>query len=275
MAINTAEIEDLVPTPHRHFIERFIGIASDNEYIVGVAIGGSYLSGSMDEFSDVDLVIAVDPDHYADMLRERSTIAESAGELLASFSGEHVGEPRLLICLYDNPLLHVDLKFVSQNELAQRVEDPAVLWERDRLVSRVIESSSPSSPGLDRQWIEDRFWVWIHYVSGKIGRGELFEAIDGLSFLRFKVLGPLCQASVDKPPGGVRKLETTVPHLIDRLCDTVSGYSLKECARALRSTVELYRDLRSDSDDLIPRLDAERAVIDYMSKIESRIDSQS
>ena len=43
---------------------------------------------------------------------ERRTIAESCGGLLAAFTGEHVGEPRLLICLYGPPLAHVNLKFV-------------------------------------------------------------------------------------------------------------------------------------------------------------------
>jgi hypothetical protein len=31
--------------------------------------------------------------------------------LLVGFTGEHVGEPRVLICLYGPPVLHVDLKF--------------------------------------------------------------------------------------------------------------------------------------------------------------------
>ncbi|MER7057532.1 MULTISPECIES: hypothetical protein [unclassified Streptomyces] len=27
----------------------------------------------------------------------------------------------------------------------------------------------------DLQWIEDRFWIWVHYGATKLGRGELFE----------------------------------------------------------------------------------------------------
>jgi len=50
--------------------------------------------------------------------------------LLAAFPGDHVGEPRLLICLYGPPLLHVDLKFMSTDEFLHRVEDPMVLWDR-------------------------------------------------------------------------------------------------------------------------------------------------
>ncbi|NRS94850.1 hypothetical protein DFH40_002566 [Clostridium beijerinckii] len=46
-------------------------------------------------------------------MNERIKIAESLGTLLSAFTGEHVGEPRLLICLCEPELLHVDLKFVS------------------------------------------------------------------------------------------------------------------------------------------------------------------
>ena len=46
-------------------------------------------------------------------MQARVQLAESLHLLLAAFTGEHVGEPRLLICLYRSPLLHVDLKYVS------------------------------------------------------------------------------------------------------------------------------------------------------------------
>jgi len=54
---------------------------------------GSFLSDSMDEFSDLDLVIAVEPIPYDSFVAERHRIAGSLGPLLAAFSGEHVGEP--------------------------------------------------------------------------------------------------------------------------------------------------------------------------------------
>lgn len=49
-------------------------------------------------------------------------LAGTLGHLLHAFTGEHVGEPRLLICLYGPELLHVDLKFVTLEMLTQRVE---------------------------------------------------------------------------------------------------------------------------------------------------------
>ena len=70
------------------------------------------------------------------MLAEARQFAQRLGPLLASFTGEHVGEPLLLICLYGPPLIHVDLKFVALHDLEHRVEDGIVVWER-RLRSRL------------------------------------------------------------------------------------------------------------------------------------------
>jgi predicted nucleotidyltransferase len=79
-------------------------VISKDSRFVGVAAAGSFLTGVMDEFSDLNLVIVVAPDRETEVMRARHTIARSLGSLLTAFTGEHVGEPRLLICLYDDPL---------------------------------------------------------------------------------------------------------------------------------------------------------------------------
>src|SRR5678816_2060583 len=99
-----------LPELHREFLLRSIDRLNNDRRIVGVAAGGSFITNSMDEFSDLDLIIAIEPADYAEVNLERMKIAASLGKLLAAFTGEHVGEPRVLICLYEAPLLHVDLK---------------------------------------------------------------------------------------------------------------------------------------------------------------------
>ena len=195
-----------MPDRHRTFLSSAIDQLARDNRIVGIAAGGSFLSDSMDEFSDLDLVIAVEPNHYKSIVTDRHRIAGSLGDLLAAFTGEHVGEPRLLVCLYNgSPILHVDLKFLSLSDLAQRVEDPYVLWEREGRFTKTLKEGIAQYPTPNLQWIEDRFWAWIHYVTAKIGRGELFEALEGLSFLRTTVLGPLALLrSGARPPGCVR-----------------------------------------------------------------------
>ena len=60
-----------------------------------------------------------------------SSYREDLGRPVRRLTGEHVGEPRLLICLYDSPLLHVDLKFMSIADIEKRVDEPVGAYLRD------------------------------------------------------------------------------------------------------------------------------------------------
>jgi len=253
---------------HRIFLENLIRVFREDPRMVGVAAAGSYLTDTMDAFSDLDLVIAVEPGHHAEVMADRREIAASLGSLLAAFTGEHVGEPRLLICLYEQPLLHLDLKLISLEDSADRVEDPAVLWQRGERFSDAMEVGEAVYPEPDPQWIEDRFWIWVHYAATKIGRGELFEALDFLSFVRGTVLGPLGLIRAGSRPAGVRRIETVAPAFAEQLKATVAGHDSADCFRALRACADLYRSLRSDSE--IETGDrAEKAAMDYLQRVES------
>ncbi len=256
-----------LPAGHRRFLDNLVRVLPEDARIVGIAIGGSFLSDSMDAFSDLDLVIAVEPADYAGVQAARPAIAASLGNLLAAFTGEHVGEPRLLICLYGEPLLHVDLKFVALDDLAARIEDPFVLWERQGRVSAVLARTQARYPRPDRQWIEDRFWTWVHYGAAKIGRGELLETVDFLGGLRGQVLAPLGAERAGRRPGGVRRIEAALPDLAVELRATLAGATTGDCLRALRACVELYRSLRAAGPAITERTVAERAAVEYLDEI--------
>jgi predicted nucleotidyltransferase len=259
--------QKLVPEAHRAFLEQAINVLKETPGIIGIAAGGSYVTGSMDEFSDLDLVVGVDNQNYERLLNERQSIAASLGNLLGAFTGEHVGEPRLLICLYDDPLLHVDLKFVKESDFSHRVEAPTILWEHGNSISNALEEGVAKYPAPDAQWIEDRFWIWIHYGVSKVGRGELFEAIDFLTFLRSQVLGPLALQNAGQRPSGVRRIEMLLPDFSSRLQDTLARHGTEECYRALTACVEIYRDLRHHSPELVVRDRAEKAATAYLAAI--------
>ena len=227
----------------------------------------------MDEFSDLDLVIAVEPSEVEAVSGERQRIAAGLGPLVAAFTGEHVGEPRLLICLYADdtggPPLHVDLKFVSLPDVANRVDDLSVLWERDGRVTRALQIGEACYPSPNLQWIEDRFWVWIHYGATKVGRGELFEALDLLAFLRARVLGPLMLLEAGSQPSGVRRVEIVASARATELRATVVPYDAAECARALYAAADLYRSLRCSLGPgrVVPNQAAEHTAIAYLDVV--------
>jgi predicted nucleotidyltransferase len=264
---------DQLPKAHAGFLDRALARLNQDSRIVGVAAGGSYLTNSIDEYSDLDLVIVIEPSAYESVMSQRQSIAAELGPLLAAFTGEHVGEPRLLICLYGPPLLHVDLKFISLDDARERIEDPAVLFERDGRLTDALRETAAYPPELDLQWIEDRFWVWIHYAAAKIGRGELMEACDFLAFLRAQVLGPLALNERGARPSGVRKIEFVAPDTAKQIQNTMGAYDRLSCVTALESAADLYRELRKKSatKSLIQRGEAETAAIDYLQEIKVRV----
>ena len=203
-----AELPRTLPDGHRRVLVSLVERLSADPRIVGVAVAGSFVFDVMDEFSDLDLVVAVEPAQLEDVLGERQRMAGSLGSLLAAFTGEHVGEPRLLICLYGDPLLHVDLKFVALPDAARReIEEPVILWERDGRLAAALASRPPVPPRADgeRVRMENRFSIWVHYTAAKITQGELFETIDSLAYLRRHVLGPLGLERRGLRPTGVRR----------------------------------------------------------------------
>jgi predicted nucleotidyltransferase len=260
-----------LPYLHRAFIERALKILEADARVLGVAAAGSYADDAMDEFSDIDLIIAVDRADESAMLSDRPRLAATLGSLVASFGGEHINEPRLLVCLYDPPLLHVDLKFVALQDAAQRVDEPVVLWEREGKLTKAFGEGAASYPCPHRQFVEDRFWVWIHYAAAKVGRGELFEAIEFLSYLRCNILAPLKKRQMGLRPNGVRRLEQLAPQFAEELKGTAAPAEAAPILKAIRVCIQVYLDLRSESTDgLHRRLNAEQAALKYLAEIETR-----
>ena len=257
-----------MPVPHRAFLEACIPLLRGDPRLLGLAAGGSFIRAAVDEYSDLDLVVVAKPEDAPGVLHDAQPLAATLGPLLASFIGEHVGERRLLICLYGPPLLHVDLKFVSTDDLAHRVEDPILLWDRDGSVRRAMSHGAARYPAPDLQWIEDRFWVWMHYIVTKIARQELFEVLDALAFLRARVLGPLILCEAGAQPNGVRRIEQHAPDRAAALCLTIGAHDTPACRAALAAVVDLYVDLRDRlaPPSLVRRSEAERAARAFMAR---------
>ena len=260
-----------IPTLIEQFLARALPRLQADERLLGVAAGGSYAQGQMDEYSDIDLVLVARDDAIEALMGARFEVARSLGELLVAFTGEHVGEPRVLICLYGPPLLHVDLKFVALRDFGARVEDPKILWERDGKLSEALRAAPAKWPEPDPQWIEDRFWVWIHYAATKVARGELFDALDMLGFLLANVLGPLAMVEQGQRPQGTRRLETQAAKWLPALRETVATHDARACGAALQAAVRLYRELRERvaPPSLQRRSDAEAEAVRYLNAVVS------
>lgn len=237
-----------LPDLHRSFAEQLKLKFQADSRIHSLLAGGSLIHGGFDIYSDLDFVVVVDPLYYDEIMAQRIEFAGTLGHLLHAFTGEHVGEPRLLICLYGPELLHVDLKFVTLDMLTQRVEEPAVLFTRDHLaLEQQLAKYSAQWPDMTSEWFESRAWIWLHYAAVKLGRGELFEAIGMLSFFREQVLGPMLCRRANLPQRGVRRIEF---HGLDPdglLASTLATHDRDSVSIAIRKAIDAYITLRADA----------------------------
>ena len=253
----------------REFANKVVNVLKNDNNTIGLAAAGSWITNEIDEFSDLDLILITKERVSGDKTR-MFHYAKSFGQFLTGFTGEHVGEPRVLICLYDNPLLHVDIKFLTLEEFRDRIETPVILLDTDGRLKTILEQTDSRFPYPDYQWIEDRFWVWIHYALLKIGRGEFVEAFDCFSFLRMVVFGPLLHIKNGNLPRGVRKVETQLPREdFEQLVSTLPTYSKASLLETLQNAVLLYLKLRAAlfSPDVVRHSETENKVMQYFSKI--------
>lgn len=254
-----------LPQPHQRLLNGIHSTLSADSRFTGLLAGGSLIHGGVDEFSDLDLVLVASDGAYDAVMRERRAIAEIFGELLAAFTGEHVGEPRLLICLYGPDLVHVDLKFVGADALSHLIERPRILFDRDGSVAALLDKAHVRWPDQELAWFEERFWIWIHYGATKLGRGELFEAIAMLAFIRDQVLGPLVYRREGQPQRGVRRLEQKFPEHAARLKATLADHDRDSVKDALLSAMALYENLTAG--ELAANTDLRTCVLAYVGAL--------
>jgi len=257
----------------KEFVDNVIKVIKKDENVLGLAIGGSWITNEIDEFSDIDFVL-VTKNKIASDAEKMIRFAKQFGNLLNAFTGEHVGEKRLLVCLYENPLLHVDIKFITPDELYERVENPIVVWERENLLTDIIKHSEPKFPFPNFQWIEDRFWIWIHYTVSKIGRGEFFETLDAISFLRTNVIAQFLQIKNNHLPKGLRKAEKHFKESdLKKLISTVADYNSNSLIKSVEEIIHFYKDLREEifPEDIKFQTQTEKKSLEYFDEIKNRI----
>ncbi|WP_443750820.1 nucleotidyltransferase domain-containing protein [Asticcacaulis solisilvae] len=238
----------VLPAYHQAFVDRLCAAIPADGRIDALLAGGSLVHGGVDEQSDIDIVVVVRDDAYAGLMEAREAFAAKHGVLLSAFTGEHVGEPRLLICLYGPPLLHVDFKFVVAGDLASMVERPLVLWARDETaITARLDAARIAWPDRDADWFEARAWVWLHYGAAKVLRGELHEALSLLSFFQMQVLGPMLHRRAGRSQRGTRRIEAYGLDPEGLLQSTIAGHDARAIRAALLASADVYLLLRADA----------------------------
>jgi hypothetical protein len=225
--------------------------------VVGMAIAGSFVDGTPDVYSDLDIRMVLADGSLQRVFRRREELARASGPLVAAFTGEHVGEPHLLITLYED-LVHVDYLFAELADAPAKNEGRRVivLWQRDDEVANALSRPLVPNPPGDLTNMEARMWTWTWYIQSKILRGELWEAVSALNFVRDVVLFRLLAMTRDVRYRGARFAEGLVGEHAGSLKRTQATLDRDSLLEALRTTVHLYLDL---ADPLLARHGVEPA----------------
>ena len=229
---------------HRSKVEAAVRAGLENADVVAMAVAGSFAEAIADELSDVDLRLYVPESAIERTVRAIPAIAASCGTVMALFTGEHVGAPRLSIVLYDD-LVHVDFDVLSSSGVAEhnRGVPVLVLWERDGVSARLPGEDRTDVAG-DLRWIEDRMWTWCWYIQSKILRGELYEALDGLQYVRDRVLFRLLAFERGTRPAGARRVEAALGDRERAFAGTIPpAHDAAAVLSALRAEIAIYVDL--------------------------------
>lgn len=233
---------------HRQRLITACQVGQNTPDVVGMAIAGSFVDGTPDAYSDLDLRVVLANGSFERVFPKREEFARACGPLIAAFTGEHVGEPHMLITLYYD-LVHVDYLFTELVDapIENEGRNVRVLWQRDPAVSEALSRPYTSDPKNDLAFMEARMWTWTWYIQSKIIRGELWGAVSGLSLVRDVVLFRLLAMSREIRYRGARFAEQVVGERGGAFAQTLGSLDQESLLEALRTTVSLYVELADPS----------------------------
>ena len=109
----------------------------------------------------------------------------------------------------------------------------------------------------------------LHYAATKLARGELYEAIGMLGFIREQVLGPLFYRRAGRNQRGVRRLESLRLDKHGRLAATVAQHDASSIRMAIEVCIDIYLDLRSDDPPVQPTNMMPELLLDFVRNANS------
>ena len=237
---------------HRSLLDRAVNHFRDDDRVLGLVLGGSLARGGADFYSDVDLYVIVRDEALDAVFAGRARAAEAIGPPLFRFAVDPVpGGSRDYIVTYPGPV-KLDLMYHRRSELEpdQKWENGLVLKDDSASLAAVVSRSAGSDPGYLKPEVlaelDQRFWTWCWYVFGKIVRGELWEALDGVHTIRSHALLPLLDLAAERPHEGYRRLERKLdPVTAGSLAATVASLRPEALYAALQAEISLFRELRA------------------------------
>ncbi len=252
------------PRAHATFLARAVPALDRDHRFRALLLAGSAATGGMDRWSDLDTILVVEDGALAAVWDEHMEVLGRLGPLLTAFGADHIAEARLLLCLYDAPLLQVDVKLVAESDVAALTMPAIVHWSRGPAPAL----PRPAPPrAFDVQWCADRLAAWSHYLAIRLGRGELFEVANSLDFLRVRVLAPLIALEAGATPRGLRRLEDLDSPRLAALARTLAPYDRAALAEAARAAMALAMSLLDGHPEIRRQAVAEATATAFLAEV--------
>ena len=168
----------------QEFVDRFMKACIEDERVVAAFLGGSYVKGKADEYSDVDLCLITTEAAHEDVYRQREAFLQQLGELVFL---EDFGIPDIAFFIFAHGV-EGELNFGSEDHLDKIHSGPFhVLLDKKKLLTRVDFSEPGADPSEQAEKLRlniSGFWHELSHFTTAIGRGQLWWAGGQLEALR-------------------------------------------------------------------------------------------
>lgn len=159
-----------------------------DERVVAAFIGGSYATGQVDAYSDLDLYLITTDGKYEDFLAGREAFVHLLGKPLFL---EDFGEPYSLFYIFSNGT-EGELWIGRESQFNHIHSGPyRVLLDKKGVLTKVVFASHKSDLAGQMETLRQQIhWFWhelSHFITA-IGRGQLFWAYGQLEAMRLMCL---------------------------------------------------------------------------------------
>lgn len=274
---NLVNLQELHLRPnHEAFVDRFVNACQADDRIVAAFLGGSYVKGYADAYSDIDLCVITTERSLEEFFHQREAFLQSLGDLVFL---EDFGSPNSAFYIFADDT-EGELNFGSESRLNQIHSGPfKILVDKKNILTH---ATFPPFVPLSSERVEKLhqhiygFWHELSHFITATRRGQLWWARGQLEALRSICvnLARLKSNFLDPDFGeeAYFKLETVMAveqlsALQATFCPMEKGAMLKAVPVIVRFYQELAPSLVQEHGIKYPQ-GLERVMLDRMQKLE-------
>ena len=162
---------------------------TEDPYVLAFFYGGSVAKGNADLYSDLDLRIVVEDEHFEEYRQNKKERARRWGEVL--FYEDFPWAAHSVAHYVD--FVKVDSFYYKKTDLRPSLylkQENKIIYDPHKIVERVVHESQT----LSYQLTEENFEIWrgkffahMHEVYRRVKREELYYALSSLDMLRWSI----------------------------------------------------------------------------------------